>query len=35
MQQIQGTVDDIVFQNEDNGYVVARLKVKIKALLPL
>lgn len=24
--EIQGIVDDIVFQNEDNGYVVARLK---------
>ncbi|MCH3965276.1 MAG: ATP-dependent RecD-like DNA helicase [Clostridium sp.] len=28
MQEIQGIIDDIVFQNEDNGYVVAKLKNK-------
>lgn len=28
MPQIQGTVDDIVFQNEENGYVVARIYEK-------
>lgn len=26
MPEIQGVVEDIVFQNEDNGYVVARIK---------
>lgn len=28
MQEIQGIVDDIVYQNEENGYVVAKLKTK-------
>jgi exodeoxyribonuclease V alpha subunit len=35
MQQIQGTVDDIVFQNEDNGYVVARLKSEDKSIVTI
>lgn len=35
MQQIQGTVDDIVFQNEDNGYVVARFKSKEKSIITI
>lgn len=28
MAEVQGTVDDIIFKNEDNGYMVARLKDK-------
>ncbi|NMM61530.1 ATP-dependent RecD-like DNA helicase [Clostridium sp. P21] len=28
MQQIQGVVENIVFQNEENGYVVAKIKEK-------
>lgn len=28
MEEIQGTVEDIVFQNEENGYVIAKLKSK-------
>lgn len=28
MQEIQGIVDDILYQNEENGYAVAKLKVK-------
>jgi exodeoxyribonuclease V alpha subunit len=28
MTEIQGKVEDIVFKNEDNGYVVARIKDK-------
>ncbi|WP_050608302.1 ATP-dependent RecD-like DNA helicase [Clostridium niameyense] len=28
MQELQGIVEDIVFQNDDNGYVVARIKDK-------
>lgn len=28
MQELQGIVEDIVFQNEDNGYVVAKIKEK-------
>lgn len=28
MQELQGIVEDIVFQNDDNGYVVARIKEK-------
>ena len=30
MQEIQGIVEDIVFQNEENGYIVAKLKKKRK-----
>ncbi|MCY6485640.1 ATP-dependent RecD-like DNA helicase [Clostridium aestuarii] len=30
MDEIQGTVDDIIFQNEDNGYTVAHVKEKKK-----
>ena len=26
MQEIQGIVESIVFQNEENGYVVAKIK---------
>lgn len=32
MEEVQGTVDDIVFQNEDNGYVVAKIKDKDKSI---
>lgn len=32
MEELQGTVDDIVFQNEDNGYVVAKIKDKDKSI---
>lgn len=32
MTEIQGTVEDIVFQNEDNGYVVAHIKDKKKKI---
>jgi exodeoxyribonuclease V alpha subunit len=28
MQEIEGIIDDIVYQNEENGYVVARIKDK-------
>jgi len=28
MQEIEGFVDDIVYQNDENGYVVAKLRVK-------
>ncbi|MCI1945323.1 SF1B family DNA helicase RecD2 [Clostridium luticellarii] len=28
MQDLQGTIEDIIFQNKDNGYVVAKMKEK-------
>ena len=32
MQEIQGIVEDIVFQNEENGYVVARIREKKESI---
>lgn len=32
MEEIQGTVDSIIFRNDENGYVVSRIKEDAKAI---